>query len=299
MRFPIVFVALAFLLGTFPARPALGQKEVYIYRGSPVSQSGITLGSWGSGKASESTEKILAGSQSIKIVSQGLYAGGRIDFAQPVALFTDGLNPKQYIVFTFFFNDTLLIDLSAQTGNWYDVDPYTIPRAAHIRFLFESDSGRSVSVEEPTGALDPDDNWLRLAVPLARFNLPADTKEYRLKRLVIASDGPGTAVTPATMFLGEAKIVEDDQPIKVDPIGSQTIALGDEVVLAAEATGGVSSLKYAWDWDAKNGVQEETLDRIGRVTYNKGGDYTVTLTVSDIDGLKKPVSVTGTISVID
>jgi hypothetical protein len=299
MRFPIVFVAFALILGTLPAGPALGQKEVYLYRGTPLSQSGITVGSWGSGRASESAEKVLAGSQSIKIVSQGLYAGGRIDFAQPIALFTDGLNPKQYIQFAFFFNDTKLIDLSAQTGNWYDIDPYTVANAAHVRFVLESDSGVAVSDEEPTGIVDPDDNWMRVAVPMAKLKLPQGIKEFRLKRLVIATDGPGTAITPATMFLGEAKIVEDDQPIKVDPIGSQTIALGDEVVLVASATAGVSSLKYSWDWDARNGIQEETVDRIGRCTYTKGGDYTVTLTVSDVDGIKTPVSVTGTISVND
>jgi hypothetical protein len=299
MRSFVVFVILVFLLGALSATSALGQKEVYIYRGAPLSQSGIAVGNWGSGRASESTEHVLAGSQAIKILTQGLYAGGRLEFAQPVALFTGGINPKHYVVFTFFFNDVQTVDLSAQTGNWYDIDPYTIPRAARVRFVFESDSGLAVSAEQPTGILDPDDNWLRVAVPLAKLGLPEDITEFRLKRLVITTDGPGTATTPATMFLGEAKLVEDDQPIKVDPIGSQTIALGDEVVLVGEATGGVSSLKYSWDWDARNGVQDETLDRIGRCTYTRGGDYTVTLTVSDIDGLKKPVSVTGKITVID
>jgi len=193
------------------------------------------------------------------------------------------------MVFTFFFNEVQHVDL----GDMYDIDPYDVPKATHVRFVFESDTGLSVSVEEPTGVIDPDDNWLRIAVPMSKLKLPADVKEFRLKRLVIATDGPGTSTTPATMFLGEAKIVEDDQPIKVDPIGSQTIALGDEVVLLAEARGGVSSLKYSWDWDARNGIQDETVGKIGRCTYTKGGDYTITLTVSDVDGIKTPVSVDG------
>jgi hypothetical protein len=295
MRLLMVFAAFVLMMAVCFSTPALGQ--TYIYRGESASQVGITLGSWGSGSASESAEpgKILAGGHAIKIVSQGLYAGGRIDFAKPITLFTNGLNPKQYIEFAFFFNDVQRIDL----GDWYDIEPYTVARATRVRFLFESDSGQLISVEEPTGIVDPDDNWMRISVPLAKFGLPEDTKEFRLKRLVIATDGPGTVVTPATVFLGEARIVEDDQPIKVDPIGSQTIALGDEVVLLAEATGGQASLKYSWDWDARNGIQDDTVNRIGRVTYTKGGDYTVTLTVSDVDGLKQPVSVTGTITVID
>lgn len=293
MRFLVVFIAIIALLAS--ALPVLAQNEVYLYRGTTLSQSGITAGSWGSGKALESKEKALTGPESIKIITQSCYAGGRIDFAQPIPLFTAGPDPKQYIVFVFFFNDIQNINL----GEWYDIDPYDIPRATKMRFVFESDAGQSISVEEPLGIIDPDDNWLRVPVSMAKFKLPDDQQEFKLKRLMIGSDGPGTAMSPATMYLGEAKIVSDEQPIKVSSLGSQTIALGDEIVLLAEARAGVSTLKYSWDWDARNGIQDETSGKIGRCTYTRGGDYTITLTVSDVDGLKTPVTATSKISVTD
>lgn len=297
MRFFIILTVLAVFVGAIWATPVLAQKEVFVYRGATLAQSGITVGSWGSGKANESKEKVLAGAQSIKIVTQGLYSGGRIDFAQPVALFSGGIDTKKYVVFSFFFNDTQTIDLAASTGYWYDVEPYTIPTATRVRFVFESDTGVTVAVEQPTGPIDPDDNWLRIAVPLAKFSAAGDVKEFRLKRLVIGTDAPGTAAAPATLFLGEIKVVEDTEPIKVGSLGEQTVVIGDEVLFVAEATGGVSSLKYSWDWDAKNGIQEETTGTVGRVTYYKDAEYTVTLTVTDVNGLKAPVSVTGKVTV--
>lgn len=297
MRFNTVRIGLLILLVFGFADAVLGQQGVYIYQGAPLSQSGITLGSWGSGKAVESREQVLTGGQSIKITTQGLYAGGRLDFTQPVTLFSDGINPKHYIVFSLFFSEIQDVDPAAGSGYWYDIEPYKIPKATRVRFTFFSDTGLSVSAEVPTRPLNQDDNWVRLAVPLAKFKLPDEVKSFRLKRLVIASDAPGTLTTPATVYLGEAKIVEDDTPIKIDPLGSQSVVIGDQVFFAASALAGVSSLKYSWDWDNRNGIQEETTGFIGRVTYYKGGDYVVTLIVSDIDGLKMPASVTTTVSV--
>lgn len=265
--------------------------DVYIYKGEPVSQSGISLGSWGSGIAAESNEKILTGSKSIKIVSQSLYAGGRIDFAEPVPIFKDGIDPKRYLLFTFFFNEQQTIDPAANTTWAWDVESYKIPVAAKVRFVFIGDNGQSLSVEEPTNEVDPDDNWVRIAVPLAKFKGIEGVTEFNLKRLLVFTDVMGT------IFLGEVKLVTDNAPIKVDSLSKQVIAIYDEQFWTARAQAGVSSLKYSWDFDDKNGIQEESTGKIGRYVYTQSGDYTVTLTVSDADGLKTPVTVTTTVSV--
>lgn len=299
MRSLLVLLVLALVLGAAGAHAAPSDREVYIYRGAPASDSGITVGSWGSGKAIESKEKVLAGSQSIKITTQGFYSGGRIDFAQPVTLFTDGIDPKRYMVFSFFFNDVQVVDPAAGTNYWFDVEPYTVPKASKMRFVLISDTGLSVSAVQSTNPVDPDDNWVRVAVPLAKFNLPEGINEFRLKRLLVFSDAPGTLSSPAVTFLGEIKMVTDNQPIRVDSLGGQVVAVYDDVFFVANAQGGVSSLKYSWDYDAGNGIQEETTGPVGRYMYTRGGDFTVTLTVTDTDGLKTPVSVRATVSVND
>ncbi len=295
MRFLMFLVAAAVLGNAVAAQGAVSDREVYIFRGSPLAQSGISVGSWGSGKAIESADstRILAGSKSIKITTQGLYAGARIDFVQPVALFTEGIDPTRYVVFAFYFDDQQTIDPGAGTLYSYEIEPYTIPRAAIVRFVFVPETGNPVAVEEPTNPLDPDDNWCRIAVPLAKFKAAADAREFKLKRLLIFTD------LPTTLYLGEIKMVTDTAQIKVDSLPSQVVIIYDEVLFPARATGGVSSLKYSWDYDDSNGIQEETTGPVGRYVYIRGGDFKVTLTVSDADNVKQPVSTTATVSVND
>ncbi|MCL5103727.1 MAG: PKD domain-containing protein [Armatimonadetes bacterium] len=290
MRFFRVLLIVAIALCAVAAH---AEPDVYIYRGSPVSQDGLTLGGWGSGKAAESKERLLNGSNSIKITTQGYYSGGRIDFVQPVTLFTDGPEKDRYIQFALFFEDVKTVDPAADSGYDLDTDPYSVPKAGKVRFVFVSDSGEMISKEEPTNQLDPDDNWVRVVVPLCKLKLPEGTKEFRLSRLMIFSD------MSCTMHLGEIKLMTDNKPIKVDSLGSRTLGVQDRVYFIAETDGGVSSLKYSWDFDNSNGIQAESTGRMASYTYTRGGDFTITLTVSDHDGVKAPVTVTGTVSVND
>jgi len=292
MRFlllPLILFGILFSTGV----PADTDREIYIYRGEPLSQLGLGVGSWGSGRAVESSEKVLIGNKSIKITTQGLYAGGRIDFPQPVALFTEGIDPKRYIVFSFYFDDVKTVDPAAGSPYAYEVEPYTVPRASKVRFVFVSDTGVKVSAEQLTNPLDPDDNWCRVAVPLAKFKLPEGMNEFRLKRLLISTD------LQTTLHLGEIRIVTDNSPIKVEPLESKTVVVYDEVLFDPRADGGLSSLKFSWDFNASDGIQEESTERVGRFIYTRGGEFTVTLTVSDADGLKEPVTVKTTVTVTD
>jgi hypothetical protein len=280
---------------------ASNSKEVYIFRGGAIAEDGIVLGGWGSGKSVETKEKILTGSQSIKVTTQGLYSGGRIDFSQPVALFTEGIDKTRYVLFTLFFDAVQVVDPAAGTSAANDVDTYTIPKASKLRFVFISDKGQQIAIEEPTAPLDTDDNWVRIAVPLAKFSSAEGGKEFRLKRLLVFSD------IATTMYIGEIKLVTDDTPIKVDSISDQTVAVQDDVFFVGNATAGISSLKYSWDYDASNGLQTESTGRVGHYTYTRaakdssGSDipFKVTLTVSDVDGIKSPVTITTDVMVIE
>ena len=104
---------------------------------------------------------------------------------------------------------------------------------------------------------------------------------------------------PSTIYLGSAKLTTDDSPLKVDPLDPRTVAIMDPQFFVAGATGGVSSLNYAWDFDSSNGLQADSTERMAKYVYSKGGEYTVTLTVSDADGLKEPVTVSTVIEVTD
>ncbi len=291
--------ALGMLTPAAPAmdEPAAPVPDVYIFNGEDPTAQGMSLGGWGSGGAVKTQEQRLEGAWGIKLTSQGLYSGGKIDFGQPITLFADGGHANRYLQFTFLFigaNDKVLVNPAASTEyTWTDVEPYWKPKANKIRFVFVSDTGATVEVAEPTGAIDPDDNWMRLAVPMSKLKGKEDAKEFRVKRLMIFAD------TPVTFYLGSMKLVTDTEPIKVDPIDPRTVAIMDPQYFVASAKGGVSSLTYSWDYDNSNGIQSECADRIAKTVYTKGGDYTVTLTVSDADGIKAPVTVTTVITVTD
>jgi len=290
-------IALIIGLCSVGAWSADSDTETYIYRGEPIAAVGITADSWGSGKASESVENIApesTGSRSIKITTQGLYSGGHIDFSQPVTLFTGGIDKKRYILFTLYFAPDGVEKVDPAAGTYSnEVEPYSIPKAEILRFTFVSDNDERVSTEQVTNPLDPDDNWVRIAVPIAKFKSLEGVNEFRLKRLIITSD------VGLVFYVGEIKLMTDNAPIKVLPLSSQTVAVSDEVIFVAEASGGICSLVYSWDYDDSNGIQTETTGKVGQYVYTRGGNFNVTLTVSDADNLKDPVTVKGKITVID
>ena len=263
--------------------------ETYIYKGSALNECGITAGGWGSGKAAESKEHMLTGNYSVKLTTQSLYSGGRLDFDQPVPLYTGSIDTAKYVVFGLFFADVRTVDPAAETNYSSDAEPYVMPKAGKMRFVFVSAEGQKISVDEPTNPVDPDDNWVRVAVPLSKLKAAGDT--FSLKRLLIFTD------IPSTIYLGDMRIVTDSAPIKVDSLESQSVAVPDLVAFVAHAQAGISSLVYSWDYDSKNGIQADSTGKIGKYVYTKEGEYVVTLTVSDADGVKAPVSVVASVSV--
>jgi PKD repeat protein len=70
------------------------------------------------------------------------------------------------------------------------------------------------------------------------------------------------------------------------------LALGDEVSFSAAGFGGSTVLKYSWDFDDKDGIQEDAVGQSVRHKFRKPGTYTITLTIADAYGLKKPYTTT-------
>lgn len=289
MRFTRVMLATAASFWAVTAHASAN--EVYVYRGSALASEGIVVGSWGSGRAVESKERTLVGSNSIKITTQGLYAGGRIDFSQPVTLFTGQPEKGRYVVFSFWFDDSKKVDPSAGTNQVVDLDPYAIPKTERIRFIFVNDKGVMTSIVQPTVPLDPDDNWVRIAVPLTKLKLGEGESSYRMSRLMVFTD------TPTTLHLGEVKLQTDVTPITGGISGDLAFGVNQKSFYQAEVRGGLATLKYSWDYNAADGIQTESTGMVGSKIYTTDGDYTITLTVSDVDGIKAPLVLTHKVSV--
>src|SRR5690349_10265320 len=76
--------------------PSLSKADA-IYAGFPKEQAGIETLNWGSGSATDYAEKKFIGERSIKIITQGMYAGGGIEFKSPVSLNVGDAASNQYL----------------------------------------------------------------------------------------------------------------------------------------------------------------------------------------------------------
>ena len=70
------------------------------------------------------------------------------------------------------------------------------------------------------------------------------------------------------------------------------LALGDQVTFSGSGFGGATPLRYTWDFDSADGVGVDSEGQSVIRRFRKPGDYTITLTITDIYGLKKPYTTT-------
>ena len=307
----------------FSAVPAQAQNgEIRVYAGDPAQQTGLGIKGWGSGEAQESEDHVYIGSKSLKIVTHGLYQGVRL--VLPTALKLKGLmdDKSAYLQFLVVLPSKDTVGrmggdyfggpggLSGRggrrggaggpggleggqggaggTGETRLIKPKPL---ANLRIvLVTSDNKRTETLLPLDSAVITREDWSTVATPLvALTGLKLTNGE--LKEVDIFGD------SPATIYLGEVRVLRDETPIRVDDLSEQTIAVNDTVTFVASADAGVTPLKYEWDFDASDGVNVDAEGRVVKHKYRKSPKdsknntvpITVTLTVSDPYGLKKSV----------
>jgi len=128
--------------------------------------------------------------------------------------------------------------------------------------------------------------WKSVAIPLS-----AITGFERTNKTVKEIGFAGDVTT--TFYIGELRVVTDTTPITGDPnVRDLNLALGDSVNFSANGYGGSSILKYSWDFDDRDGIQEDAVGQYIKRQFRKPGTYTITLTITDLYGLKRPYSTT-------
>jgi hypothetical protein len=126
--------------------------------------------------------------------------------------------------------------------------------------------------------------WRSVALPLQAIS-GFDRTNKVIKEIGFSGDGT------ATFYIGDLRVVNDSTPIHGD-IENQdrNFAVGDTVTFHATGSGGSSVLKYSWDFGANNGIAEDAVGQTVKRKFRKPGKYRVTLTVSDLYGLKPSFS---------
>jgi hypothetical protein len=278
----------------------LTRLSIILFRGD-VSGGNIALSSWGSGMAEPSKEVPPAvGNEEIKITTHGMYQGGRLDFKQPVDLSQAFQNSQTYMRFQVRFtgadavNTNAYNPLSLQTGR-QAVSPFK-----QMRFLLVMADGSRYELVRPVEvpASDDPDRWVQIAFPLAAItkqtkgNTAPTGDGAKLKQLAIFGD------KYQQFYVGEINVIVDQTEISVFPLEDQVFFASQPTVFTGNAEGGASTLRYSWDFDASDGIQEDAVGRTVSYVFPKSNTqegqktYKITLTVSDVDGLKKPASTT-------
>ncbi len=293
----------AFVLALLGVALPGAAREVLLYRGDPLDVAGIEVSAWGDGSARESQEPGITGTRSIEFNTTGLFSGAFLTWRNPVEIADPStISRFDYLVLRLRFNQMTRLgieepNLAPNTrgefrslpvdfyGNVFGEDLPMVPRVRRVRVILHSADGRIVSHTVPVVHKATDEEgWFAVALPLAGFGLTAQSNGFPLRRMAISADFPDK------IWIGDIRVSTDDSPIYVESLDDQDVGTQDIIVLVGSAEAGVTSLIYSWDFDDKDGIQDDARGRVVQVVYRRTGTYTVTLTVRDPDGIKQPAS---------
>ncbi|MFM7321744.1 MAG: PKD domain-containing protein [Armatimonadota bacterium] len=270
-----------------------------LYRGEGNSGN-VRLSSWGSGSAVPTSDNVLLGDAAIKVTTHGMFQGGRIDFKEPVDLTAALANGRTYVRLMTRFNSSSGSNVTgsfpgapggfggeggfSSTGSLANKAPFE-----RMRFLAILSDGRQIELIRPLDMkpTDDPDAYMPITFPVAALKKATGgtLASGKLKSLVICGD------KYQQFQIGEIQVITDDSEIDVAPLEQIDAFADNDIPFQGDAEGGASTLKFTWDWDAADGTQEDAVGRSVNKVFKKAGKTVVTLTVSDVDGLKKPQSV--------
>ena len=326
---PTVFAAPALVVTSVASDSTL-------YDGKAAAADVPSVAPWGGGSGSDSTEVYLFGGHSFKVTTLDFYQGAQITFAKPVSL-SGSNRVFQITIrrggATLHYDPQAIPGVgnngrgnngrgypggagqptrrrgrggrNGRGGNGGPGGPVSetplIPNITKLRMHFVLADGRQADILR----LIPEDSdavagegWYSLNVPVSALKLGTGTAPM-LKSVTLGGDHYGV------FYVGRIKIGTDTPQLAITIDGPASVAPGQPVTLRAKGDTGLSALSYTWDLasdspalDPLTGAPAGTTGTEVYTRYLESGqDHTVTLTVTDLDGLKKTVTVTKTIHV--
>jgi len=296
-----------------------------------IKDQGISVRGWGSGTISETDELAYEGTFSIRVSTRNFFQGGILTFAKPVDLSGAYGDRSNLLRILFRVADSSLTlggggggrpggGLAGATGGEGGGPPGRqggppgglsgVPggfpggrgpgapstsnaetNLRNIRLILTTADGKKSEAYVPVNTGAGDRGWRSVAVPLQAISGLGESNK-QITEIAISGD----AVT--TFYVGDLKTINDTTPISGDANYRElNLALGDEIELIGRGFGGSSVLKYHWDFDSTDGIQIDAEGQVVKRKFRTPGTFTITLTITDIFGLKTPYKTTLTAKV--
>lgn len=305
MKFKAVGIWTACAVATI----AFGQVTALYSPVRSIADQGISVRGWGSGTIGEADEVAYEGTHSIRVSTRNFFQGGMISLGNPVDLSAPFSDKNNLLRFAIKVADLSLTIGGGTTGEAAGAagpgagigggkagglaggrpgggttTSAEAPTLKNLRFVFGTSDGKKSEIYVPINTnATGERGWIPVAVPLHAINGFAETNKM-VNSLAVSGDAT------STFYIGDIRIVNDSTPItgEMQPNQDRNLALGDEVEFRARGFGGASVLKYSWDFDARDGIQNDAEGQVIKRRFRKADTYVVTLTISDVYGLKKP-----------
>lgn len=315
-------------LGAAIVAQAQSPLVLYVPNKSIKDQS-LSVRSWGSGFMAETDELAFDGVYSLRVSTRNYFAGGQMSIANPVNLGTLFGDKNNLLRITVRIADQNLTlgggrpgggavggppkagggelggppagggeqgggDIRGAGGGRQGGGGATAPSGStpeydplkNLRLIFTTTDGMKSEVYVPINTSRPDaKGWISVAVPLQAIR-GMDKSNKTISEIGFTGDSVGV------FYIGDMRVINDATPITADVNqADMNLALNDEVEFRGRGFGGSSVLRYTWDFDENDGIQEEGEGQLIKRKFRKPGNYVVTLTVHDAYGLKNPASV--------
>ncbi len=282
---------------------ALAQAPASIYSPSrTVKDQGITLTGWGSGTIAETDEAAYEGTTSIRVSTRNFFQGGIMSYANPVSLSSAFQDPNNLLILAVHVASSSTTmggggaspvggdgregggRSSAGGGGGAQATATVAPGAIdQLRIIIStSDGKKSEAYLSLSTSSANDKGWIRVGTPLRAISGFERTNQ-QVSAIAVSANAPGS------VYIGEVRILNDATPIYGELlVGDMNIGSGSAVNLSATGQAGASILKYTWK--IKSASEPEFTFEGQNIAYRfrKPGTYSVSVTISDIYGLKKP-----------
>ncbi len=176
-------------------------------------------------------------------------------------------------------------------GNGRNLNAQRMRLLENLRIVLTTTSGNTLEFLMPVMYSHGSDAWRQFNLPVSMIpGIKAD--DAQIKEMKIFGDAP------TTLWLGGIRTVEDKTPLAIGPIEDQSaLPKNTNYRYTAKVTSGASNVRVTWDFDETDGIQEDRVGPIATYAYRKptevsatAKDYVVTVTATDIFGIKAPAT---------